>query len=224
RVSNRYSFLLALLSKNMKILIATGRLAENTVSKAVGEKADILVADIDIAAFITPKRLIKAFQEAGLSKDYDLILLPGLVAGDFSKASEELGCKIRLGPKHAYDLGFVLQFVGEIEFSEKVPACELLADVRKEMALELIKKNEEEALSPLTLRGVKIGGKARMKVMGEIVGAMEMDAPELQAKIEAFIARGADIIDLGATLNTSPMQAKRAVSIAKSFTEAPISI
>ena len=63
----------------MKILIATGRLAENTVSKAVGEKADILVADIDIAAFITPKRLIKAFQEAGLSKNYDLILLPGLV-------------------------------------------------------------------------------------------------------------------------------------------------
>lgn len=208
----------------MKVLIATGRLAENTVRKAVGEKADVLVADIDIAAFITPKKLIKAFQEAGLSKDYDLILLPGLVAGDFSKASEELGCKIRLGPKHAYDLGFVLQFVGEIEFSEKVPACELLADVRKEMALELIKKNEEEALSPLTLRGVKIGGKARMKVMGEIVGAMEMDAPELQAKIEAFIARGADIIDLGATLNTSPMQAKRAVSIAKSFTEAPISI
>src|SRR5690606_37207322 len=120
--------------------------------------------------------------------------------------------------------GFVLQFAGEIEFSEKVPACELLADVRKEMALELIKKTEEEALSPLTLRGVKIGGKARMKVMGEIVGAMEMDALELQAKIEAFIARGADIIDLGATLNTSPMQAKKAVSIAKSFTEAPISI
>ena len=208
----------------MKILIATGRLAENTVRKAIGEKADILVADIDIAAFITPKKLIKAFQEAGLSKAYDLILLPGLVAGDFSKASEELGCKIRLGPKHAYDLGFVLPFAGKIEFSEKVPACELLADVRKGMALELIRKNEEEVSSPLALRGVKIGGKARMKVMGEIVGAMEMDAPVLQVKIEAFIARGADIIDLGATLNTLPEQAKRTVNLAKTFTYAPISI
>jgi dihydropteroate synthase-related protein len=208
----------------MKILIATGRLAENTVRKAIGEKADILVADIDIAAFITPKKLIKTFKEAGLSKTYDLILLPGLVTGDFSKASEELGCKIRLGPKHAYDLGFVLLYTGKIEFSEKVPACELLADVRKEMALELIRKTEEEASSPLKLRSVKIGGKARMKVMGEIVGAMEMDASSLQVKIEAFIARGADIIDLGATLNTQPEQAKRAVSIAKTYTKAPVSI
>ncbi|HET8687866.1 MAG TPA: dihydropteroate synthase-like protein, partial [Methanosarcina sp.] len=152
----------------MNILIATGRLAENTVRKAIGEKADILVADIDIAAFITPKKLIKTFQEAGLSKAYDLILLSGLVAGDFSKASEELGCKIRLGPKHAYDLGFVLPFAGKIEFSEKIPACELLADVQKEMALDLIRKTEEETSSSLTLRGVKIGGKSRMKVMGEI--------------------------------------------------------
>ncbi|HEY3362427.1 MAG TPA: dihydropteroate synthase-like protein [Methanosarcina sp.] len=208
----------------MKILIATGRLAENTVRKAIGKKADILVADIDIAAFITPKKLIKTFKEAKLSKTYDLILLPGLVTGDFSKVSEELGCKIRLGPKHAYDLGFVLLYAGKIEFSKKVPACELLADVRKEMALELIRKTEEEASSPLKLRGVKIGGKARMKVMGEIVGAMEMDASALQVKIEAFIARGADIIDLGATLNTQPEQVKRAVSLAKTYTKAPVSI
>ena len=55
----------------MKILIATGRLAENTVRKAVGNKADILVADIDIAAFITPKKLIKTFQEAELPKCFD---------------------------------------------------------------------------------------------------------------------------------------------------------
>lgn len=208
----------------MKILIATGRLAENTVRKAIGEKADILVADVDIAAFITPKKLIKTFKEARLSKTYDLILLPGLVTGDFSKASIELGCKIRLGPKHAYDLGFVLLYAGKIEFSEKVPACELLADVRKEMALELIRKTEEEASSALTLRSVKIGGKTRMKVMGEIVGAMEMDASVLQVKIEAFIARGTDIIDLGATLNTQPEQVKRAVSIAKTHTKAPVSI
>jgi dihydropteroate synthase-like protein len=208
----------------MKLLIATGRLAENTVRKAALEKADVLVADIDIAAFITPKKLIKAFQEANFSKNYDLILLPGLVKGDFLKASEKLGCKIRLGPKHAYDLGFVLQFSENIEFSEKIPACELLIDIRKEMALELIRSAENEAHSPLTLREVKIGGKACMKVMGEIVGAMEVDARTLQVKIKAFIARGADIIDLGATLDTLPEQVRRTVSLAKTFTTVPISI
>jgi dihydropteroate synthase len=63
-----------------------------------------------------------------------------------------------------------------------------------------------------------------MKVMGEIVGAMEMDSSTLQERIEAFIARGADIIDLGATLNTMPEQVRRAVSLAKTFTTVPISI
>ena len=208
----------------MEILIATGRLAENTVRKAAVEKADVLVADIDIAAFITPKKLTRAFEEDGLSKKYDLILLPGLVPGDFSKVSDELDCKIRLGPKHAYDLGFVLRFAEEVEFSVKVPACELLADVRKGEALELIREAEEEAISPLSLRGVKLGGNSRMKVMGEIVGAAELNPADLEIKIEAFIARGADIIDLGATLNTLPGQVRSTVFLAKSLTDIPISI
>jgi len=63
-----------------------------------------------------------------------------------------------------------------------------------------------------------------MKVMGEIVGAMEMDSRTLKERIEAFIARGADIIDLGATLNTMPEQVRRTVFLAKTFTTAPISI
>lgn len=208
----------------MDTLIATGRLAENTVRKAAGKKADVLVVDIDIAAFITPKKLLKAFQEANFSKKIELILVPGLVAGDFSKVSEELGCKIRLGPKHAYDLSFVLPFAGKVEFSKTIPACELLADVRREMALKLVKEAEENARPLLTLREVKLGGGARMKVMGEIVGATELDPGTLERRIEAFVARGADIIDLGASLNTEPGQAGRTVTLAKTRTGIPISI
>ena len=63
-----------------------------------------------------------------------------------------------------------------------------------------------------------------MKVMGEIVGATEMDFETLQSKIEAFLARGADIIDLGATLNTLPGQVKRTVTYARTLTDVPISI
>ena len=63
-----------------------------------------------------------------------------------------------------------------------------------------------------------------MKVMGEIVGATELDFSVLKKRIEAFIARGADIIDLGASLNTKPGQVKQTVSLAKSLTKIPISI
>jgi len=58
----------------------------------------------------------------------------------------------------------------------------------------------------------------------EIVGATELNFETLQNKIEAFIARGADIIDLGATLNTLPEQVKRTVTYARTLTDVPISI
>lgn len=201
----------------MDILIATGRLAENTVRKAVGKKVDILVVDIDIAAFITPRKLLKTVLSEKPAGKYDLVLVPGLVSGDFSGVEEELGCKVRLGPKHAYDLGFVLPFAKIVDFSGTTPACELLADVRREMALDLLRKSEEKAYPLLNLGKVKLGGEARMKVMGEIVGATELEPGPLKEKIESFVARGADIIDLGASLNTGPGQVKKTVTLARAL-------
>ncbi|MDD4497289.1 MAG: dihydropteroate synthase-like protein, partial [Methanosarcinaceae archaeon] len=128
----------------MNILIATGRLAENTVRNAAGKKADVLVVDIDIAAFITPRKLLRTFLSEKPAGKYDLILVPGLVPGDFSEVERGLGCRVRLGPKHAYDLGFVLSFAETLEFSRTTPACELLADVRREKALELLEESEEK--------------------------------------------------------------------------------
>lgn len=199
----------------MKILIATGRLAEKTVRRSVGKIADVLVLDIDIAAFITPRKLLKTFLLKLPGKKYDLILVPGLVSGDFSKIEQELGCQIRLGPKHAYDLGFVLSFAKSVEFSKTLPACELLADVRRERALNLLEASEEKARPFLNLGEVKLGGEARMKVMGEIVGANELEAWALREKVESFIAKGVDVIDLGISLTALPGQLKACVALAK---------
>ncbi len=78
----------------MEILIATGRLAENTVRKAAGEKADVLVADIDIAAFITPpKKLTRAFEEAGLSKNMTSFCFPDLYRVIFQRYRTSLTVK-----------------------------------------------------------------------------------------------------------------------------------
>ena len=83
----------------MKILLVTGRLAKEQVRAFAGE-ADVLVADTDVAAFITPWML----QDAA-PRGYDLILIPGAVTADFREAEKTLGSPIRLGPKHAADLG-----------------------------------------------------------------------------------------------------------------------
>lgn len=208
----------------MDILVATGKLAENTVKKAVGSKAEIIVIDIEIAAFITPRRLAEAIDINYPKKCFDMIFIPGLVSGNFINLAKKLNTKIFLGPKHAYDLSYVLDFVGKVEFSTKVPACELLADERKKRALKKVEQLEDESIPLMYIKNIKLGGNSRMKVLAEIVNATGMSEKQLQKQIEKFVSRGADMIDLGASLNATPEEVQRAICAARKITDLPISI
>ena len=215
----------------MNILVATGYLAEKTVRLAVRSKVDVLVIDTDVAAFITPRKLltaIQAQQASGiLSDNYDLIFVPGLVSGNFSNVAEELGSEIYLGPKHAYDLEYVVSFAGKVDFSTIIPACELLTNVRRDMALDSVKKIESNANALMQIGQMKLGGGARMKVMAEVVDATGLDTHVLSERIISFIKKGADIIDLGASLNATPDDVERAIKTARkvsSISSIPISI
>ena len=110
----------------MKIHVVTGRLAEYDVKKAVKDHADVLVVDINIAAFIKPKLLKRSLHAFKTYTDYDLILIPGLIPADFSDLEQELGVKIRLEPRDDRDLDFVLSYSAELNISKTIPACELL--------------------------------------------------------------------------------------------------
>ncbi|SES93178.1 dihydropteroate synthase-related protein [Methanococcoides vulcani] len=206
----------------MEILVATGKLAEKTVRYSVVDNADVLVLDIEVAAFLTPHRLLSALKKQ--QKKYDVIFVPGLCSGDFSIVAKELGCKVFLGPKHAYDLSSVLRFVDEIEFSLEVPACELLSDVWRDIALETLDGIEENAEPLMDLKNVKLGGASRMKVMAEVVNATGLGEETLSNRITSFIKKGADIIDLGASLTASSEDVKRAVRVARKVSTVPISI
>lgn len=215
----------------MKVLVATGYLAEQTVRDSIGSRADVLVVDTRIAAFITPRKLMAAirrdfphFDDPDCNFEYDLVFIPGLVSGDFSRAAGELGCDICLGPRHAYDLGFILPFAGTVEFSTEIPACELLADVRREMAMEKIRELESLASPAITVGDLKLGGDSRMKVMAEVVDATGLDPDILSGRIDSFVRKGADIIDLGASLHAGPEDVGRAIGIARSVTSLPVSI
>lgn len=204
----------------MNILVVTGKLASNTVKSSVRNMADVLVLDIEVAAFTTPALLGRSLSP----KKYDLILVPGQASGDYSGLEKELGIPIRLGPKHAVDLGFVLEFADGFDFSSRIPACELLIEKKRYNAFHRVNELEESADSPLTLRKVKIGGNSRMKVMAEIVDAGLMKKSELTDRIIYFIECGADIIDLGISLDTSRSAVRTAVKTARSITNAPLSV
>jgi len=206
-----------------KILLVTGRLAEAQVRAAAGG-ADVLVADLDIAAFLTPELLLSASP-----RGYDLILIPGAITADFRQAEHLLDTKIRLGPKNAADLRAVLRLLAgddgdEIELSRTVPACQLLDRNAKEEALSRLEELEEQAAFSYLIRGVKIAGSSRMKVLAEIVDATRLLPEALASRVRYYEEQGADMIDLGLPLNARPDQVKGALQAARQATDLPISI
>ena len=203
-----------------KILLVTGRLAQAQV-RAFAEGADVLVADVDVASFITPELLLSASP-----RGYDLILIPGAITADFREAERALGAKIRLGPKHAADLGVVLHYLAKenIELSRTVPACLLLDGKMREQARGEVERLEAFADAPLQIRGVKIGGSSRMKVLAEIVDATRCTPTALAEKIRYYEEQGADMIDLGIPLDAHPQQVKEALKIARKATNLPLSV
>lgn len=202
----------------MKVLAVTGRLAEDLV-RSFAKEVDVLVLDVDVASFITPQMLLEA-----APKGYDLILIPGAVTADFGEAEKALKTKIRLGPKHAADLGLVLRHMGEVELSRTTPACVLLDDRMRRDALVQIERLEADAAPAMLVKGTKIGKESRMKVLAEIVDSTRMSAAMLAMRIHYYEEQGADMIDLGLSLDANPAQVSEAVRAAKEATALPVSI
>ena len=216
----------------MRILLATGRKAEGMVKDAVrganlSSDCDVLTQDLSIAAFSTPKSLRKAFEKHFISKksDFDLILLSGLCKADFSRLEKEIATPIRLGPRHAYDIGDTLQFADEMLFSSHIPADVFLAEKRKENAKQQLYELESGVKEKFSIKGVKIGGGARMKVCAELVDATLMNEGEIHRKMKYFLESGADIIDIGVHVGAKPDEVIKAVKVALAFApEVPLSI
>lgn len=204
----------------MRILLVTGKLAYPVIKEVAGDKADVLMLDVGVAAFITPKLLERAIVDK--IGDYDLVLISGLCGSDFSGLEKKLGIKIRLGPKHAYDIPLALQYADKIEFSHKVSACQLLSNIKRESALKELELLEESAGFAFMIKNVKVGGASTMKVTAEVADASRISDMDLVKKIESYA--DADIIDLGIPLESSEDAVRHAVKVARSATRKPISV
>jgi dihydropteroate synthase-like protein len=204
----------------MRILLVTGRQAYAVVRELAGNRADVLMLDIGVAAFTTPRLLEKAL--ADRKDSYDLVLVTGLASSNFSDLEKKLGIKIRLGTKQAYDIPLALAYADKIEFSHRVPADQLLADVKRESAMGDFADIEESSSFAFLLKGVKIGGGSTMKVVAEVADATRLSDPELVSKIDSYAA--SDVIDLGIPLESSVDAVRHAVRVARSATLKPISV
>ncbi|MFA5331992.1 MAG: dihydropteroate synthase-like protein [Methanoregula sp.] len=190
----------------MRLLLPTGSAtAEMIRSAAAGFEADVIVTG-KVASFLTPAILDKMIRAGS----YDAVVVSGMCTVSFEKVERETGVPIYRGPRHAADLAWILPLVGKVPLSRDVPAEDFFAAKRAAEAMDRVEQVEEKAEPEFVIRGTKIGGKSRMKVLAEIMDAHKrMHIREL---VLEYFAKGADIVDLGFGFDAKPDDVKKVFS------------
>ncbi len=189
-----------------RILLVTGKLAEPLVRK-YGKDCDIFVTPVSVAAFLTPRMIARYLKRAKV-RDYDLIIVPGLVRGSARIIEEELGMPAFKGPRNVMDLPVVLNALREgFKLSKERPADELLSlrglkrvrDIRNKTR---DKKYVENALKKpwnFLIGNLPVGLDFPTRILGEVVGAPKLTVAGVIEKATYYLREGADVIDVGMT-------------------------
>ncbi|MDD1671856.1 MAG: dihydropteroate synthase-like protein [Methanomicrobiales archaeon] len=201
----------------MYILLPTGEAtAEIVKAAAAGYDARVVVTG-PIASFLTTGELRSLIRE----EPYDLVIISGMCTASFLEVERETGVPIYRGPRHAADLPLILPFLGELELSRSIPADDFLTARRRKEAFKTIARREREADAEFIIRGVKIGGTSRIKVLAEIMDAHRH--PDLRTNVEQWFAAGADIVDLGFGFDATPEDVRQCLAAVEDL-ERPIAI
>ena len=191
----------------MRILLPTGTATERIVKQAAaGFDTDVVVTG-HIASFLTPHALRILINKG----DCDCVIISGMCTASFDHVERETGVPVYRGPRHAADLALILPLLDTITLSRTVPADEFLAVKRAGDAMLRIEQMEQESGADFIIRGMKIGGESRMKVLAEIMDAHRCEA--LREVVERFFSTGADIVDLGFGFDATPQDVARAFSL-----------
>jgi dihydropteroate synthase-like protein len=222
----------------MRILFVTGRLAREALREAVeagglrpGEYG-ILVADVDVAAFITSDLLGRLLEEnRELVEGFDLVVVPGFTHGSLRELSKRLGVKIVKGPRFLQDIPLFLEALREgIEFSPDIPADELIVSYRDRNERELLERVRKEAWAKRIFHVGKGGSarpvsRVRPLVVAEITFALAHDPSHVVKIAKRLEEEGADVIVLGGDLQSpKPGMVAEIVGALKSGVSCPIGV
>ena len=195
----------------MKVLIITGDLAYPLIKSVVADSSEdiiIHVAETQVAAFLTPRQIIKEVKThfSDQLDEIDMILVPGLIKKGTREITKELGIPTFKGSTDGADLAMVLNLVGSIELSEDKPADKLIEEEKRKEAYKFIKEfeNDKEKTKELLekpnnilIRNLPVGEDFPMRVLSEIANAPFLSKEALINKCQYFVDSGADMIDIG---------------------------
>ena len=218
---------------NLKVLLVTGLLAEDIVKRYVQSSSvitEVLALKVPVAALLTPTCIAMALKKVN-SRDFDVVLVPGLIRGDVAVIADATGVPTFKGSRYAADLPVVLDSLGEFTFSTVTPACEILNERLRQKALgELanVEKNRHALLKKrcnMLIGDLAVGKDFPMRVMAEIVDAPILTTKKIQRLAERYVKAGAHIVDVGMIAGESrPAEAKRVVEAVKRVVNVPVSI
>ena len=217
----------------MKVLLITGLLAKKTVERYAKEstvETRVLALRVPVAALLSPGQIVKALKKTS-ARDFDMIMVPGLIRGDTAVIADSVKTPTFKGPRYAGDLPTVLDALGRVKLSTVTPACDLLREELEQKALQELtaaEKNRDVLLQKpgnMLIGALAIGKDFPMRVLAEIVDAALMPTDEIQRLARHFVKMGADVIDVGMVAGESrPSDAKRAVEAVKKAVNVPVSI
>ena len=215
----------------MKILIVTGKLAEETIRDQVSNlehQVDVIALPVTVASFITPRFAANQLVKQDLSQ-YDMIVLPGSIDGDLSVIEEATSIPTYKGPLHSADLPLVLS--EDIQLSKTIPANELVQDKLRQKAVDEINAAEEQWQEIIAekggflIRDLPVSQGLPIRVLGEIVNAPYLSLKEISEKALYFESQGADIIDIGMLAqNPKPEAIPKIIDAIRETVDLPISI
>ena len=186
----------------MRILLPTGTATETVVRKAAERfDADVVITG-EIASFLTPHDLLMLMKK----RRYDAVVVSGMCTASFEGVERETGVPVYRGPRHANDLAQILPLIGTEITTRTIPADEFLVEKRAQQAMTVIENAERDAEADCVIRGMKIGGRSRMKVLAEIMDAHRQD--DLLTCVEQMFSEGADIVDLGFGFDATPAEVR----------------
>ncbi|HJJ28988.1 MAG TPA: dihydropteroate synthase, partial [Methanocorpusculum sp.] len=178
----------------MRVLIPTGRQSEAALRAALAKVTDItfdIVVTGEIASFLTPAALEKLLRE----KRPDCAVVSGMCTASFAEVERSCGIPVYLGTRHAADMALSIPLLKAGRLSRTAPADFLLGEEKQKEAVRRLAEIEESADAAFSIRGVKTGNGAPIKIIYEIMDAPSV--PDLRKRTEAAFLAGADIVDLG---------------------------
>ena len=214
------------LDKAPKILVITGRAAEQIVRKYIPYNVEVKILPVDVAAFIN-KKLILENLDKKTAQQYDIVMVPGLVQDDLSSLKDYFSVHVVKGPRYAGDIKSAIQDVDPYTLSPKIAADKLLKKQKIAMTKEVLHKGFNDPTDKSQTEyyiGFKhkfpIGINRPPIVMAEIVDATHLPMEKVIEKAEYYLKYGANILDIGAMANVSePNKVKQIITKLKSMQE-----